>query len=277
MRTALAELNEQLEQRWGVRLQARTGVNTGEVIAGDSSRGQGFATGDAVNVAARLEQAARPRRDPDRRAHARARARRGPGRARAAAGPQGKERARAGVPPGRRRGSAADASRAWTRRWSGASASWPQLRGAFDRTVAERTCELVTIVGPAGHRQVPAGRATSRTRCAGRPRSSPAAASPTGRASRSGRCARSWRSSPGPRTARAPRRRRPGSRGCCPADDDTATIVERVAGALGLSDAAAYPAETFWAVRKLLEAAAAGGRSSSSSRTSTGPSPPSST
>ena len=42
-----------------------------------------------------------------------------------------------------------------------------------------------------------------------------------------------------------------------PADDDTATIVERVAGALGLSDAAAYPAETFWAVRKLLEAAAA--------------------
>src|SRR5512133_2854191 len=35
MRTALAELNDQLEERWGVRLQARTGVNTGEVIAGD--------------------------------------------------------------------------------------------------------------------------------------------------------------------------------------------------------------------------------------------------
>ena len=40
MRTALEELNEQLEQRWGVRLQARTGVNTGEVIAGDPSPGQ---------------------------------------------------------------------------------------------------------------------------------------------------------------------------------------------------------------------------------------------
>jgi predicted ATPase len=38
--------------------------------------------------------------------------------------------------------------------------------------------------------------------------------------------------------------------------EDTATIVERVAGALGQSEAAAYPAETFWAVRKLLEAAA---------------------
>ena len=58
MRTALAEVNEELESRWGVRLRARTGVNTGEVIAGDSSRGQAFATGDAVNVAARFEQAA---------------------------------------------------------------------------------------------------------------------------------------------------------------------------------------------------------------------------
>ena len=58
MRTALAELNEQLELRWGVRLRVRTGVNTGEVIAGDPSQGHGFVTGDAVNVAARLEQAA---------------------------------------------------------------------------------------------------------------------------------------------------------------------------------------------------------------------------
>ena len=60
MRAALAELNEQLELRCGVRLQARTGVNTGEVIAGDPSRGEGFVSGDAVNVAARLEQAAPP-------------------------------------------------------------------------------------------------------------------------------------------------------------------------------------------------------------------------
>ena len=60
MRAALAELNEELERRCGVTLQTRTGVNTGEVIAGDPARGGGFVSGDAVNVAARLEQAAPP-------------------------------------------------------------------------------------------------------------------------------------------------------------------------------------------------------------------------
>ncbi len=58
MRAAQATLNEELANKWGVRLGVRTGVNTGEVIAGDPAQGQSFATGDAVNVAARLEQAA---------------------------------------------------------------------------------------------------------------------------------------------------------------------------------------------------------------------------
>src|SRR5438477_2603551 len=60
MRERLAALNEELERERGTRLEARIGVNTGEVVAGDSSEGQRFATGDAVNVAARLEQAASP-------------------------------------------------------------------------------------------------------------------------------------------------------------------------------------------------------------------------
>src|SRR5437867_9383956 len=60
MRDRLVHLNDELERDWGVRLLARMGVNTGEVVAGDSSAGQTMVTGDAVNVAARLEQAAQP-------------------------------------------------------------------------------------------------------------------------------------------------------------------------------------------------------------------------
>ncbi|MGQ0668968.1 MAG: ATP-binding protein [Actinomycetota bacterium] len=58
MREALAELNLELQEVWGVTLANRTGVNTGEVVAGDATTGQRLVSGDAVNVAARLEQAA---------------------------------------------------------------------------------------------------------------------------------------------------------------------------------------------------------------------------
>ncbi len=57
---ALAALNVDLEAEWGVRLALRTGVNTGEVLVGDAVHGQDVVVGDAVNVAARLEQAAGP-------------------------------------------------------------------------------------------------------------------------------------------------------------------------------------------------------------------------
>ncbi|HUZ82694.1 MAG TPA: adenylate/guanylate cyclase domain-containing protein, partial [Gaiellaceae bacterium] len=58
MRERLADLNGELERRWGVTIGNRTGVNTGEVVAGDPSTGQRLVTGDTVNTAARLEQAA---------------------------------------------------------------------------------------------------------------------------------------------------------------------------------------------------------------------------
>ena len=60
MKAGLAELNLELRQRWDTELLTRTGVNTGEVVAGDPSRGESFVVGDAVNVAARLEQLAPP-------------------------------------------------------------------------------------------------------------------------------------------------------------------------------------------------------------------------
>ena len=59
LRTALGGLNQELEETHGVRLAIRTGVNTGEVVAGDPTDRQSFATGAAVATAQRLEAAAR--------------------------------------------------------------------------------------------------------------------------------------------------------------------------------------------------------------------------
>ena len=58
MRQALVPLNEELDVTWGVQLQTRMGVNSGEVVASDAGGGQSFMTGGPVNLAARLEQAA---------------------------------------------------------------------------------------------------------------------------------------------------------------------------------------------------------------------------
>jgi len=59
MGEALAELNVTLRAGFGVTLENRTGVSTGEVVTGQGSGSQRLATGDTVNVAARLEQGAR--------------------------------------------------------------------------------------------------------------------------------------------------------------------------------------------------------------------------
>jgi class 3 adenylate cyclase len=60
MREALRLLNKELERDHAATLTCRIGVNTGEVVAGDASTRQALVTGDAVNVAARLEQTAPP-------------------------------------------------------------------------------------------------------------------------------------------------------------------------------------------------------------------------
>jgi class 3 adenylate cyclase/tetratricopeptide (TPR) repeat protein len=58
MQATLADFNSELARGWGITLTNRTGVNTGDVVAGEPVRGQQLVVGDAVNVAARLEQAA---------------------------------------------------------------------------------------------------------------------------------------------------------------------------------------------------------------------------
>jgi class 3 adenylate cyclase/tetratricopeptide (TPR) repeat protein len=58
MQLELKDLNVELERSYGITLANRIGVNTGGVVASDGSTNQRLVTGDAVNVAARLEQAA---------------------------------------------------------------------------------------------------------------------------------------------------------------------------------------------------------------------------
>ena len=61
MQARLPSLNEELEAAFGVTLEVRIGVNTGDVLATvDPKPGEPMFTGDAVNTAARFEQHAEP-------------------------------------------------------------------------------------------------------------------------------------------------------------------------------------------------------------------------
>ena len=56
----LADLQPQIRADLGVVIEWRIGINTGPVVAGEVLAGQRIVTGDAVNVAARLEASAGP-------------------------------------------------------------------------------------------------------------------------------------------------------------------------------------------------------------------------
>jgi class 3 adenylate cyclase/tetratricopeptide (TPR) repeat protein len=150
LQAAMAELNKELERDWGVTLQLRTGVNTGEVVAGSAAAGSALVLGDAVNVAARLEQAAAP--------------------GEVLLGQVTWELVRDAVQaepvaPLTLKGKA-DRVAAWRllavipdvagharRRDAAMVGREPQRRlllDAFDRVVAERACRLVTVLGAAG-------------------------------------------------------------------------------------------------------------------------------
>src|SRR5207249_1143187 len=57
---AALAMQRRLDELFGGRLELRIGVNTGDVVVGRPREGSSFVTGDVVNVAARLEQAAAP-------------------------------------------------------------------------------------------------------------------------------------------------------------------------------------------------------------------------
>ncbi len=142
-------LNEELERTLGERIEVRVGVNTGEVLAGDPTDRESFVSGDAVNVAQRLESAARPGEilvgeTTFALARASIRAER-----LAALEVKGKREPVvayrlleiiSGAAPGRRFDSPL----------VGRSREVSLIRDAFARAAEERSCHLFTILGPAG-------------------------------------------------------------------------------------------------------------------------------
>jgi class 3 adenylate cyclase/predicted ATPase len=150
MRSALAVLNEELERDFAVTLQVRIGVNTGAVIVGERRAGGSPATGDAVNVAARLEQAAAPNEvligDTTHRLirHAATTEPAGPFELKGKSAPVVAWRLLAVAP-------AIEALR--PRVMTSFVGRDPQLRlldDAYRRVATEGTCQLVTVLGAAG-------------------------------------------------------------------------------------------------------------------------------
>jgi AAA ATPase-like protein/adenylate/guanylate cyclase family protein len=60
MRDAVSGLREELRRERAIEFSVRIGVNTGPAVTGGAPAGGSFTAGDTVNTAARLEQAARP-------------------------------------------------------------------------------------------------------------------------------------------------------------------------------------------------------------------------
>jgi class 3 adenylate cyclase/tetratricopeptide (TPR) repeat protein len=147
LRDSLASLNDELERDHGVSLQLRTGVNTGEVVTGTEER---LATGDAVNVAARLEQAAQPGEilvgEPTVRL-ARNAIEVEPIEAIALKG-------KTEPLPAHRLLQVVEGAPAFDRRLDaplvGRGEELARVRAEFDGTVSERRCRLVTVLGPPG-------------------------------------------------------------------------------------------------------------------------------
>ena len=145
LRDGLGSLNDELERSFGTRLELRIGVNTGEVVTGTEER---IATGDAVNVAARLEQAAPPGEvlfGEETLRHVRGAVEVEPAEPVAAKGkaePVAAYRLVAvKAAAGPRRGGAPMVGRRRQRNL---------LEDAFANVVGERSCQLFTVLGTAG-------------------------------------------------------------------------------------------------------------------------------
>jgi class 3 adenylate cyclase/tetratricopeptide (TPR) repeat protein len=252
MREALAGLNEELDQSWGIRIENRTGVNTGEVVAGDPGARQTLVTGDAVNVAARLEQAANPGEiligEETRRLVRDAvdLERLDPLTLKGKSEPVAAHRLLA-VRPG-----APGFARHLGSPLVGRTRECLLLQQAFERSAVERSCLLFTVLGPVGVgksrlieellRLVEAESTVLRGRCL-----------PYGEGITFWPIREVVKQASGFEDTDRPEDARKQIEHLLTGDADAPVIAARVAEALGLAEGGAVQEEIFWGIRKLPE------------------------
>jgi class 3 adenylate cyclase/tetratricopeptide (TPR) repeat protein len=255
MRAALEVLNEELERTWGVRIQTRTGVNTGEVVAGGLTAEEALVVGDAVNVAARLEQHASSGEillgeTTYRLARHTVRAEPVPPLA-----VKGKEvplpahRLIEALPPREAPGRRLD------RPLVGRAHEMMILSEAFERAVREEACHLFTVLGSAG---VGKSRVTAELIAA----LSARATTLRGRCLPYGEGITFWpvveilRDAAGIDDGDLPEMARSKLAELVAGEENAPLIAERATQLIGLAQGAAGVEEMFWAVRKLVETVA---------------------
>jgi class 3 adenylate cyclase/predicted negative regulator of RcsB-dependent stress response len=251
MAERLAELNDELERDWGVRLTTRTGINTGEVVVDEAEAEQPLVLGDPINVAARLEQAAEPGeillgdatyrlvRDAVECDAVE------PLELKGKSEPVPAWRLRKLIPlrPG--------LARRLDSTLVGREQELALLREVFDRGGSE----LVTVLGPAGvgksrlTQEFVAGLGDRATVLMGR-------CLPYGEGITFWPVAEIVRAAAGMDETDPPESAKAKIAALLEGEDDADQIAERIASAIGLAETAAGLQEIFWAIRQLLEALA---------------------
>jgi DNA-binding SARP family transcriptional activator len=237
LREAVRAVDEELSNMNGIRVEARAGIHTGEVVA-PASGARVPVAGDAVALAARLAQAAAPGEillatSAERLVREAAELER----------TEGREARLVSI------ASEADAiRRVLGRPMIGRERELDQLRQALARADAEHSAYLFTILGPAGIGK--SRLAAEFARAVG-----VEATVLSGRCLPYGEAITFWPLAEVVRQASGESSREAILR-LVEGQPDAELIADRVAGAIGLAEAVGAPGETFWAARKLLEALA---------------------
>jgi class 3 adenylate cyclase/tetratricopeptide (TPR) repeat protein len=239
MRDEVSSLCEELRRDRAIEFSVRIGVNTGPAVTGGSAAGGSFTAGDTVNTAARLEQAARPGdvllgRDTYRLVrHAVDAERLSPLTAKGKSRPIEARRLvavtpDAGARPARPRAPMVGRQRERRR-----------VLDAFHQAVADRSCQLFTVLGTAG-----VGK--SRLVAEVLETIDGAATVASGRSLPYGDGLTWWPLNEAFRTSNLLEQIEPGA-------DDAARLVARL---LEPNGPAVAPEEAFWAIRRVLESLA---------------------